>query len=393
MSMVELNAPAAKPLRIALTAGEPAGIGPDLIIQLVQQPSSVHRIAIADPDVLRERAQQLGLPLQLLPYPGEDNLGQESVPESGTLWCLPIPTPHRVHPGALDQENAAAVLATLGRAADGALSGEFDAIVTAPVHKGVIAQAGYPFTGHTEWFAERAGVSKPVMLLLADTLRVALVTTHLPLREVADAITPARLERCLSILHAYLQDYLGLNDPRILVCGLNPHAGEQGVLGDEEIRVISPVLERLRAAGMRLQGPAPADTAFTPAMLAHCDAVLAMYHDQGLPVLKHAGFGRAVNLTLGLPFVRTSVDHGTALELAGTGRADCGSLMAAEQLAIRIATRRRDPSPGLLNPDRQDSEPPDAQWDTPYLHSESPDGEQPNVAPLNSDLPAATSGL
>jgi len=342
MSMTEQTTTAPSPLRIALTAGEPAGIGPDLIIQLAQHPCAAHRIVLANPDLLEERAQQLGLPLRLLPYPGEQALGEEALRKPGELFCVPTPLYHRVRPGTLDPGNAAAVLDGLARAADGALSGEFDAIVTAPVHKGVIAQSGYPFTGHTEWFAERAGVGKPVMLLLTDTLRVALVTTHLPLREVADAITPARLERTLSILHVHLQDYLGLNDPTILVCGLNPHAGEQGVLGDEEIRIITPVLERLRAAGMRLQGPAPADTAFTPAMLERCDAVLAMYHDQGLPVLKHAGFGRAVNLTLGLPFVRTSVDHGTALELAGTGRADCGSLIAAEQLAIRIAVRRRD---------------------------------------------------
>lgn len=338
--MKSAPSPAAdNPPTIALTAGEPAGIGPDLIIQLAQRPCSAQRVVIADPELLHARARQLGLPLRLLPYPDVQRPNADILPQPGELFCLPIPLHARVTAGTLDPENSSSVLEGLGRAADGALSGEFAAIVTAPVHKGVIAQSGYPFTGHTEWFAERAGVGKPVMLLLTDTLRVALVTTHLPLREVADAITPERLERTLSILHAHLQDYLGLDDPTILVCGLNPHAGEQGVLGDEEIRIIMPVLEHMRATGMRLLGPAPADTAFTPAMLEHCDAVLAMYHDQGLPVLKHAGFGRAVNLTLGLPFVRTSVDHGTALDLAGTGRADCGSLIAAEDLAIRIAIR------------------------------------------------------
>lgn len=319
--------------RIAITVGEPAGIGPDLIAQIAQQPSVAERVVIGDPEVLQARAEQLGLPLRLLMT---ETPGEPAATPPGTLQCFPVPVRSPVTPGVLNPNNAEHVLDVLAHAADGALQGVFDAIVTGPVHKGVIHHAGYPFSGHTEWFAERAGSGRPVMLLVAGTLRVALVTTHLPLRAVPDSITRDRLEHSLRVLEHHLRRFFGLERPSIQVCGLNPHAGEQGTLGGEEIAVIQPVLERLRAEGMDLQGPVPADTAFTPQALDRCDAVLAMYHDQGLAVLKHVGFGNAVNLTLGLPFVRTSVDHGTALSLAGSGLADAGSLRAAEQLALQI---------------------------------------------------------
>ncbi len=244
------------------------------------------------------------------------------------------------HPGRLDTANARYVLALLDRAIAGAVSGEFDAIVTAPVHKGIINDAGIAFTGHTEYLAERTRAPLPVMMLATRQLRVALATTHLPLRAVSEAITGALLTQVLEVLHLDLARWWGLTDPHIVVCGLNPHAGEGGHLGDEEIRVIGPALEALRARGMRLTGPVPADTAFVPARLAGVDTVLALYHDQGLPVIKHAGFDQAVNITLGLPILRTSVDHGTALDLAGSGKADPGSLATALQLAVALAARR-----------------------------------------------------
>jgi 4-hydroxythreonine-4-phosphate dehydrogenase len=252
-----------------------------------------------------------------------------------------VPTLNRVHPGRLDPGNAEHVLALLETAARGCIEGVFDAMVTGPVHKGVINQAGHPFSGHTEWLAARAGIRRPVMMLTTGSLRVALATTHLPLRAVADAITRELLDDVLTILDHDLRRDFGCSRPRIVVCALNPHAGEQGVLGTEEQTIIAPVLDELRARGLDLRGPVPADTAFTPGILADADAVLAMYHDQGLPVLKHAGFGLAVNVTLGLPFIRTSVDHGTALDLAGTGRADPGSFLAAERLAQELAALRR----------------------------------------------------
>ncbi|MBK1727149.1 4-hydroxythreonine-4-phosphate dehydrogenase PdxA, partial [Halorhodospira neutriphila] len=244
-------------------------------------------------------------------------------------------------PGVLDPANAEAVVTSLRYAAELALEGTVDAVVTAPVHKGVINDAGFAFSGHTELLAELTGTATPVMMLVAGELRVALATTHLPLRAVPDALTEARLEAVATALHHDLVDKFAIAAPRILVTGLNPHAGEGGHLGREEIELIEPVLERLNAAGLQLAGPVPADTAFTPASLEGVDAVLAMYHDQGLPVLKYAGFGRAVNVTLGLPIVRTSVDHGTALELAGTGRADGGSLREAIDLAAELAIRRQ----------------------------------------------------
>ncbi len=322
--------------RIAITPGEPAGIGPDLCVQLAQQAHPDALVAIADPQLLRERAAQLGLPLALSEF---DPLQPPSPSNSGELCYLPIPLAQTALPGQLNSANGRYVVTTLERAVDGCLAGEFDALLTGPVHKGVINDAGIPFTGHTELLAARSGTQQVVMMLATPGLRVALATTHLPLAEVSDALTRERLERVIRILHQDLQQRFGLREPRILICGLNPHAGEDGHLGSEEITTINPVLEILQNEGMDLIGPLPADTAFVPARLADADAVLAMYHDQGLPVLKHLGFGRAVNVTLGLPFIRTSVDHGTALELAGTGRAELGSLHYALQVAREMLSQ------------------------------------------------------
>ncbi len=335
--------------RLALTAGEPAGIGPDLLLELAARPSGAQRVVVGDPAVLEARARQLGLDVRLAEF-APDQPPRPS--PAGSLDLLEVRARTPVRPGHLDPENAEHVLALLETAARGCLDGIFDAMVTGPVHKGVINQAGHPFTGHTEWLAARAGIKRPVMMLTTEHLRVALATTHLPLRAVADAITADLLDEVLTILDHDLRRDFGLPNPRIVVCALNPHAGEQGILGSEEQTVITPALNELRARGLNLQGPLPADTAFTPGVLANADAVLAMYHDQGLPVLKHAGFGLAVNVTLGLPFIRTSVDHGTALDLAGTGRADSGSFLAAERLAQELAKLRlgqssvpaRDPS-------------------------------------------------
>ena len=325
--------------RLALTPGEPAGIGPDLCVQLAQRDLPAQLVAIATPDLLRDRARRLRLPLELLPYtPGAPPLAQRA----GSLSILPLPMARLQPPGQLDPANAPYVLATLARACDGCLAGEFDALVTGPVHKGIINDAGIPFSGHTEFLAARCG-AEPVMMLVAPGLRVALATTHLPLRAVADQITRPTLERVIHILDADLRRRFGIPRPRLLVCGLNPHAGEGGHLGREERDIIAPLLDELRAAGLDLVGPVPADSAFVPEQLARVDAVLAMYHDQGLPVLKHLGFGQAVNVTLGLPIIRVSVDHGTALELAGTGRADAGSLQAALDLALRMTASRSRP--------------------------------------------------
>jgi 4-hydroxythreonine-4-phosphate dehydrogenase len=326
--------------RIALTAGEPAGIGPDLLAVIAQQAHTAQLIAVADPALLRSRAAQLGPALQLLPW----RPGTPATPTpAGSLWYdASVPPPPLIpKAGRLEPRNAAYVIDTLARACDGCRAGHFDAIVTAPVHKGVINDAGIPFSGHTEFFAERTGTERVVMMLTAGELRVALATTHLPLAQVPAAITRESLTQVLTILHRDLRDKFALAAPRIAVLGLNPHAGEGGHLGREEIEVIEPVLQQLRTEGMRLLGPLPADTAFTPKVLAEVDAVLAMYHDQGLPVLKYQGFGRAVNITLGLPLLRTSVDHGTALELAGSGRADAGSLRAALALAIELSGARQ----------------------------------------------------
>lgn len=324
--------------RLAITAGEPAGIGPDLCLMLAQHPSPCERVIIADPQLLRDRAQQLGLPVKLLPF---DPDALPVAQAAGQLHVLPVTLGTACTPGQLDAGNSAYVLKTLRLAGEGALSGLFDAIVTAPVHKGIINEAGVPFSGHTEFFAEQTATDQVVMMLACPGLRVALATTHLPLRQVADAITGPLIERVVRILHSDLVNKFGLSTPRILVCGLNPHAGEDGHLGREELDIIIPALERLRNEGIELIGPLPADTLFTPKHLDQADAVLAMYHDQGLPVLKHKGFGNAVNITLGMPIIRTSVDHGTALDLAGTGQANPGSLQVAIDTAIQMINARR----------------------------------------------------
>ncbi len=321
----------AERLRIALSAGEPAGIGPELLAKIAAEEFAADLVVIGNAKLLFERAQAIGQRLALDDYAGNDHNWK-----SGRVAIIDIALGTPSCAGQLDQRNASHVLDILSRAADGAQRGEFDAIVTAPVHKGIINDAGIRFSGHTEFLAERAGC-EVVMMLVAENLRVALATTHLPLSAVPNAITREGLTRTLRILHADLRQRFAIKDPRIAVLGLNPHAGEGGHMGREEIETITPVIEQLRAEGYDLTGPLPADTAFVPRHLQHFDAVLAMYHDQGLPVLKHVGFGHAVNVTLGLPYVRTSVDHGTALDLAGSGRADAGSLRAAVQLAIELA--------------------------------------------------------
>ncbi|HKS11742.1 MAG TPA: 4-hydroxythreonine-4-phosphate dehydrogenase PdxA [Pseudomonas sp.] len=324
--------------RFALTPGEPAGIGPDLSLLLAAQAQPYPLIAITSRDLLAERAAQLGLAVSLVPVsPGA---WPDLPAPAGSLYVWDTPLAARVVPGQLDKANAAFVLETLTRAGQGCLDGHFAGMITAPVHKGVINESGIAFSGHTEFLAELTHTAQVVMMLATRGLRVALVTTHLPLREVADAITAERLERVTRILHADLRDKFGIANPRILVCGLNPHAGESGHLGREEIDIIEPALERLRGEGIDLRGPLPADTLFTPKYLEHCDAVLAMYHDQGLPVLKFKGFGAALNVTLGLPIIRTSVDHGTALDLAGTGKVDTGSLQVALETAYQMAETR-----------------------------------------------------
>ena len=326
-------------LRIAITAGEPAGIGPDIILTLLQQQQwPVDLVVIADPAVLRERAQQLGINLRLRPYTPDE---AQRPCEAGECFILPVACAAPVTTGVLDPANAEYVLQTLRRASAGCMSGEFAAMVTAPLHKGIINDAGIPFTGHTEFLAELTHTPLPVMMLTAGTLRVALATTHVPLGMVSFLITPELLEDVLVILQRDLQEKFGIPDPHILVCGLNPHAGESGHLGMEEIEVIAPTLEHLRQRGMKLTGPLPADTLFTPRHLQGADAVLAMYHDQGLPVLKYAGFGKAINITLGLPIIRTSVDHGTALDLAGTGKAETGSLREAIELAVQLGRNKQ----------------------------------------------------
>ena len=319
----------------ALTPGEPAGIGPDLCLLLSRNAQPHALVAIASLDMLRQRAHELGLQIQLLSV--EPQHWPHSPAPAGSLyvWDTALQAPAR--PGRLNPANAAYVLETLRRAGAGCLAGTFAGMITAPVHKGVINEGGVPFSGHTEFLAELTHTEQVVMMLATEGLRVALMTTHLPLKEVAAAITPERLTRITRILHADLRDKFGIAHPRILVCGLNPHAGEGGHMGREEIEVIEPTLARLRQEGIDLTGPLPADTLFTPKHLNGCDAVLAMYHDQGLPVLKYKGFGAAVNVTLGLPIIRTSVDHGTALDLAGTGRVDTGSLRVALETAYLMA--------------------------------------------------------
>lgn len=325
---------------IAVTSGEPAGIGPEICLRLLEVASkstSVRLVVLADRYLMQERVALLGFPVTLR------NWLPELSPAPGCLDILHIPLSVPSLPGRLDPANAPYVLALLDRAISGCVAGEFSAMVTAPVHKGVINDAGVAFSGHTEYLAEKTGSEHVVMMLAGSGLRVALATTHLPLKDVPAAITQDSLERTLRILNADLQSKYGIAQPRVLVAGLNPHAGEGGYLGREEIEIISPVLERLRREGFRLIGPLPADTMFTPPMLAQGDCVLAMYHDQGLTALKYATFGNGINVTLGLPIIRTSVDHGTALELAGKGRADVGSLFVAVEQAVEMVQRAAHP--------------------------------------------------
>ncbi|WP_456374897.1 4-hydroxythreonine-4-phosphate dehydrogenase PdxA [Thiolapillus sp.] len=323
-------------MSIVLTPGEPAGIGPDLVLKLAARGLDMPLLAIADPDLLRQRAEILELDIDIL----ETETPPETPAAPGNLRVRPVSLSTPCRAGRLSEKNASYVLKCLRIAANGCLSGEFKALVTGPIHKGIINDAGIAFSGHTEFLAELSD-SYPVMMLACPGLRVALATTHLPLREVSDAITPELLEKVITVLHRDLQEKFSLRQPKILVCGLNPHAGEGGHLGREEMEIIEPVLEKMRSTGMHLLGPLPADTLFTPGYMELADAVLAMYHDQGLPVLKHKGFGQAVNITLGLPFIRTSVDHGTALELAGSGKAETGSMLAALDMAASMSGIRR----------------------------------------------------
>jgi len=329
-------------LRLALTTGEPAGIGPDLTVLAAQSARDYELVAIGDATLLQQRAHQLNLPLNCVPF---DPQRPRAAQSKGELTVLHVPLAATAIAGRLDKSNASYVLRTLDIAIDRCQRNELAAMVTAPVHKGVINDAGISFSGHTEYLADKTGAEQVVMMLATEQLRVALATTHLPLRAVADAITPELLLRVIRVLHHDLKHWFGITAPRILVAGLNPHAGEGGHIGREEIEVIEPALQQLRGEGLQLIGPLPADTLFTPKYLDHADAVLAMYHDQGLPVLKYQGFGQAANITLGLPIIRTSVDHGTALDLAGSGNIDSGSLQAAIAVARQMAAAR---NPGTV---------------------------------------------
>jgi 4-hydroxythreonine-4-phosphate dehydrogenase len=320
--------------RILITSGEPAGIGPDACVVLAQAGWEADIVVAGDAELLAATANALQLPLAIERY---DSSQRSAAHRAGTLKVLDIPTAQPVVAGQPDVRNAAYVIDMLDRACDGCMNGEFAAMVTAPVQKSTLMDAGYAFSGHTEYLAARTRAALPVMLLLSDRLRVALVTTHLALADVPHAITRERLRATLRIVNMDMERHFAMGRPRIAVLGLNPHAGESGHLGREEIDVILPVIQELRAEGLDLQGPVPADTAFTPQFLETADVIVAMYHDQGLPVIKHVGFGNAVNMTLGLPILRTSVDHGTALSLARTGKADVGSLRAALSLAVDLA--------------------------------------------------------
>lgn len=324
--------------RIAVTPGEPSGIGPDLVVSISQQDWPVELVVCCDPQLLQERAKLLGLALQIKLF---DPKAAPQASRAGTVSVAPFDLGAKVQPGKLDAANGHYVLDTLTYAAEGNGSGMFDAIVTGPVHKGIINEAGVSFSGHTEFFAHKANVSDVVMVLATEGLRVGLVTTHIPLAYVAKAITRERLLKVVHILHKDMVAKFGIKEPKIYVCGLNPHAGEDGHLGREEIDVISPALDELREEGINLIGPLPADTLFQAKYLDDADLVLTMYHDQGLPVLKFKGFGRAVNITFGLPYIRTSVDHGTALDLAGTGKADTGSMLTAINQAISMIKAKR----------------------------------------------------
>lgn len=321
--------------RIAVTSGEPAGIGPDICLALAHHTYDAEIIVVGDPNVLQQRAQALGLDIKLKHYVPESQTPRAP----GELMVLPMLARSPVTPGQLNPDNGAHVIAMLNRAIAGAQNKEFDAIVTAPVHKGIINDAGVSFSGHTEYLAEKTDTAEVVMLLVGGGMRVALVTRHIPLRAVSEAITPPQLEKTIRILHHDLKQKFGIDQPVIYVAGLNPHAGEGGHIGDEEIRIINPTLERLRLEGINLVGALSGDTLYSQKNIQQADAFLAMYHDQGLAVLKHASFGGGVNVTLGLPIIRTSVDHGTALDLAGTGKAHSGSLFSATELAIELAHR------------------------------------------------------
>ncbi|OUR59877.1 4-hydroxythreonine-4-phosphate dehydrogenase PdxA [Colwellia sp. 39_35_sub15_T18] len=324
--------------RIAITPGEPAGIGPDLAITIAQQAWPVQIIVVASKALIAQRAKQLNLAITLIDY----DLNSAACPqEAGSLTILDVPLAQPCIAGTLDVNNGAYVVDTLKIASDKNMSGEFDAMVTGPVNKGLINKAGISFSGHTEYFAHQANCSDVVMMLATEGLRVALVTTHIPLAYVSKAITYERLQKITRILHQDLITKFGITSPKIYACGINPHAGEDGHLGREELDIMIPAFDELRNEGMQIIGPLPADTIFQEKYLTDADAVLSMYHDQGLPVLKYKGFGASVNITLGLPFIRTSVDHGTALELAGTGQADSGSMMEAMKSAIDLANRRK----------------------------------------------------
>ncbi|MEZ9526938.1 4-hydroxythreonine-4-phosphate dehydrogenase PdxA [Enterovibrio norvegicus] len=332
MKMTTVN-----PQRIAITPGEPAGIGPDLVLALAHDEWAHELVICGNKDMLAQRAKLLGLDVTLVDY-NPDAAPKAHTP--GTLVVCDEPLDAEVIAGQLNEANGKYVLNTLSRAAEGNMQGEFAAVVTGPVHKGVINRSGVSFSGHTEFFQHQANVPQVVMMLATEGLRVALVTTHIPLAYVSKAITEERLFQVIHILHDDLKSKFGIEEPKIYVCGLNPHAGEDGCLGREEIEVIEPALEKLREQGMNLVGPLPADTLFQDKYLKEADAVLAMYHDQGLPVLKFKGFGKSVNITLGLPFIRTSVDHGTALDLAGTGTADTGSLRTALSHALELVDKK-----------------------------------------------------
>ena len=326
-------------IRIAITAGEPAGIGPDIIAAIDPRAFEARLVVIGNLELLRTRAAAIGATTRFI--------GQgDAAATAGSIEVIDHPLSQPCTPGHLDSANAGYVLATLDNACRACLDGEFDAMVTAPVHKGIINRAGIAFSGHTEFLADICQAPRPVMLLIAERLRVALITTHLPLRKVADAINEHVIREVIEILDRDLRVRFGLPRPKIKVCGLNPHAGENGYLGDEEIRIIIPALTALEESGIQVSGPFPADTLFTPGMLANADAVVAMYHDQGLPVLKHVGFHNAVNTTLGLPIIRSSVDHGTALDLAGSRAARPDSLFAAIHSAIFQVRQKRLHAPG-----------------------------------------------
>jgi len=327
-----------KPIRLVITSGEPAGIGPDICLGLstlsFPEHENIELYVIADPELMQQRAKQVGIDIAFQLHHDTEKLSENF--NNKQLNLIPLALNRPCQTGKLESENCAYVLKMLDLAHDLCLQKQVQAMITGPVQKSIINQAGFAFTGHTEYLADKTA-SNPVMMLATKSLRVALATTHLPLKDVSDAITQKSLRQVLQTLNTFLKKYAGLAKPKILVCGLNPHAGEEGNLGDEEIKTIHPVLEKLREENLNLLGPLPADTLFTQKYLEHADVVLAMYHDQGLPVLKYSGFGKAVNITLGLPFIRTSVDHGTALDLAGTGKASASSLHEAIAMAIEYA--------------------------------------------------------